>query len=271
MLKLCLLTLRTFMDRDGYAYPSQETIAKGASVSEKTAQRKLDTARKLGWLHVETRGRTGQGWKLHGYRCCIPDHIAVGAPDQRIIDGKYEERPEPQRGRSGYAGAERPEPQRGRSAQTSGTSGHDAPKVSPGRPEPEGDNVPSDVPTKSSFSSLHVSHQEGARARHAVLTRNESDDDSDAVDPTALAAALADVGVAVTPSHPTLIRWATDGVTVERALGAVAVARERKPAPQSIPLAYLDPIIREPPRETAADAMRRAIAESGINEDDIPF
>lgn len=61
----------------------------------------------------------------------------------------------------------------------------------------------------------------------------------------AMARALRDKGVQVTPSHPLLVAWVDQGVTVEKALEAVTVARGRKPAPEQIPTAYLDPIIAE--------------------------
>src|SRR5690606_31813453 len=86
MLKACLQTLRTYMDAEGYAFPSQALIAKGASLSEKTVQRKLDKARRLQWIGVYTHGRNGQGWKRQGYQCCVPDHVDVNEKDEHLFD-----------------------------------------------------------------------------------------------------------------------------------------------------------------------------------------
>jgi uncharacterized protein YdaU (DUF1376 family) len=60
-----------------------------------------------------------------------------------------------------------------------------------------------------------------------------------------LSAALRAAGVTVTPSNPYLLAWVAAGCTEAKAQEAVTIARDRKPAPQHVPAAYLDPIIRE--------------------------
>lgn len=61
----------------------------------------------------------------------------------------------------------------------------------------------------------------------------------------ALSAALRALGVIITPSNPVLVGWMEAGASEGIIREAVEMARERKPAPQRIPAAYLDPIVRE--------------------------
>ena len=60
-----------------------------------------------------------------------------------------------------------------------------------------------------------------------------------------LAVELRKVGVACTASHPRVVEWAGQGVTVQQALEAVQVARMRKPEGEPISANYLAPIIAE--------------------------
>ena len=60
-----------------------------------------------------------------------------------------------------------------------------------------------------------------------------------------LAVELRKVGVACTASHPRVLEWAGQGVTVQQALEAVQVARMRKPEGEPISANYLAPIIAE--------------------------
>jgi len=60
-----------------------------------------------------------------------------------------------------------------------------------------------------------------------------------------LAVELRKVGVACTASHPRVLEWAAQGVTVQQALEAVQVARMRKPEGEPISANYLAPIIAE--------------------------
>lgn len=93
-------------------------------------------------------------------------------------------------------------------------------------------------------SSAHTSTSVVARARDPG--GGQSDGEGRKISPeAAMAIPLREAGVGVTSIHPTLVAWVRDGFTVEQALGAVAVARERKPE-GTIPAAYLDPILRNP-------------------------
>lgn len=85
-LLLSLHTLASYMDRDGYAWPSQKLWAKGSRVTERTIRRHMEKAEGLGWLAVETRGRTGRGWRLYSYRAAVPDHILLDELDEEIAD-----------------------------------------------------------------------------------------------------------------------------------------------------------------------------------------
>ena len=60
-----------------------------------------------------------------------------------------------------------------------------------------------------------------------------------------LAVELRKIGVACTASHPRVLEWAGQGVTVQQALEAVQVARMRKPEGEPISANYLAPIIAE--------------------------
>ena len=60
-----------------------------------------------------------------------------------------------------------------------------------------------------------------------------------------LSAALRALGVIITPSNPVLVGWMEAGASEGIIREAVEMARERKPEPQRIPAAYLDPIVRE--------------------------
>jgi Helix-turn-helix domain len=74
------------MDRDGFAWPSQPTLAKAARVSDRTVRRHIEQAVALGWLSVDLAGHTGQGWRRHAYRCAIPDQLAVDDKDEELAD-----------------------------------------------------------------------------------------------------------------------------------------------------------------------------------------
>lgn len=68
-----------------------------------------------------------------------------------------------------------------------------------------------------------------------------------------MAKLLREEGVLVTPSHPTVVQWSLDGVTDAQLRESLEVARLRKPRPETIPIAYLAPILREL-RERPVDA-----------------
>lgn len=83
---LAMLVLRTYMDESGFAYPGQGTWAKGARKSVRMIQRYIVRAQHDDWLVVGNAGRTGQGWKHNGYRCCVPDWVALGEKDEVLAD-----------------------------------------------------------------------------------------------------------------------------------------------------------------------------------------
>lgn len=83
---LTLYTLSTFMNRDGFAYPSQVTVARGARASVRTIRRHMDQAERLGWVAIELAGNAGQGWRRHGYRCAVPDHVVLDESDEALAD-----------------------------------------------------------------------------------------------------------------------------------------------------------------------------------------
>lgn len=72
-------------------------------------------------------------------------------------------------------------------------------------------------------------------------TRIDSDDDTPA---GTLAKVCCDNGIRTTPFHPLVVEWAREGVTVQRLKAAIASARQRK-GDGKIPVAYLDPIVRD--------------------------
>lgn len=73
-------------------------------------------------------------------------------------------------------------------------------------------------------------------------------------------------GVTVTSAHPTLLAWITDGFTLPWILEAVDLARQAKPAPESIPANYLDRIVRKPPKkaEPAWWSSEKLILRKGV-------
>jgi helix-turn-helix protein len=83
---LTLYTLGTFMDRDGFAYPGQATLAKGARASVRTIRRHIDQAQALGWIGVSLAGNSGQAWRHYAYRCCIPDDVFLDEKDDALAD-----------------------------------------------------------------------------------------------------------------------------------------------------------------------------------------
>lgn len=85
-LRLTLYTLGTFMDDNGFAYPSQKTLARSALVSDRTIRRHLEDAEHSGWVAIQSAGRNGQGWRHHGYRAAVPSHVPLSEKDERLSD-----------------------------------------------------------------------------------------------------------------------------------------------------------------------------------------
>lgn len=77
-----LLTLSLHMNQRGdNAWPSQSLLAERTELSERSVQKHLKLAEKLGWLKVYDKGTTGQGWRLHGYVATVPADLDDAAPD----------------------------------------------------------------------------------------------------------------------------------------------------------------------------------------------
>jgi hypothetical protein len=70
-----LHALGTFVDKRGYAWPSQATIARAACMSTRAVQKALQCAERERWIGRHLGEATGQAWRRHGYRCCVPDHV----------------------------------------------------------------------------------------------------------------------------------------------------------------------------------------------------
>ena len=83
---LVMHTLRTYMDRDGFAFPSQATLARGARMHVKTVRRHLKRAEQLHWIGIARAGRGQKGWRLFAYRCCVPDSVVLGEKDAMLAD-----------------------------------------------------------------------------------------------------------------------------------------------------------------------------------------
>lgn len=82
---LCaMLILRTYMDQDGFAYPSLRTWAGGARMSVNTLRKHVEAASTAGWINVESRAGQRRERVRHVYRCTIPDHIVLDDKDEEI-------------------------------------------------------------------------------------------------------------------------------------------------------------------------------------------
>jgi hypothetical protein len=86
-LLLTLYTLGTYLDRDGFAYPAQKTLARGARTSVRTIRRHMRQAVGLGWMSMEQMNQGGQDWRCYRYRCAVPDHIPLSRLDETMADG----------------------------------------------------------------------------------------------------------------------------------------------------------------------------------------
>lgn len=83
---LTMYTIGTYMDRSGIAWPSQQTIAKGARASVRTVQRHIATAHRAGWLGIELAGHGGKGWRHYVYRAAVPNGLQLEFLDDEIAD-----------------------------------------------------------------------------------------------------------------------------------------------------------------------------------------
>ena len=76
---VAMLTLRTRLDADGYAFPSMELWARDSRMSVRKLRDVVSHAERTGWLEVVLAGRSGHGWRRHGYYIRTPEHAAPGA------------------------------------------------------------------------------------------------------------------------------------------------------------------------------------------------
>ena len=84
---LCaLLTLHTFMDPNGFAYPSLRTWAKAARMSTNTLTKHYKAALRDGWLAVEVKPPVGQAWRRNSYRAALPLTIQLPEKDEILSD-----------------------------------------------------------------------------------------------------------------------------------------------------------------------------------------
>jgi hypothetical protein len=85
-LLLTLYVIGTYMDRDGFSFPSQGLIAKGARASIRTVKRHIAAARAGGWLGVEPGQRGGKGWRHNVYRAAVPESLPLPEKHEEISD-----------------------------------------------------------------------------------------------------------------------------------------------------------------------------------------
>jgi hypothetical protein len=76
-----MLTLRTWMDENGFAYPGLRTWAAGARMAVNTLRKHLDAAVRGGWLGVEVSHS-----KSHHniYRCAVPPDVPLTEKDELL-------------------------------------------------------------------------------------------------------------------------------------------------------------------------------------------
>lgn len=199
-MKLVLHTARTFMDDDGYCFPSIRAIAKAASLNKSTVTTKVDEARKLGFLAVYPGSGRGKQWKGNAYRACVPvnsktapllakhqalidAHIAkVGDVDEVVEEGKV------------YG-----QPVQHETTGTAKVSGN-APKVSGLTDEgvrPDSTKVYGQpVPKFSSEVLIPSSHTEGPLARTVCVQEHGEQNKSQEPKPTAGPERFGQTGVA---------------------------------------------------------------------------
>lgn len=83
---LTMLVIGTYMDKEGFAFPSQELIAKGSRSSVRTVRRHVEFAKKHGWIAVTLSGRTGQAWRHQCYQAAVPANLPMTDTDEAISD-----------------------------------------------------------------------------------------------------------------------------------------------------------------------------------------
>lgn len=87
---LTMFMIGTFMDEDGFTFVGQGRIAKGARASARSVQRHIESARRLGWLHVElVRVKSKQNAKvtfMNNYRATVPADLELPEKDEELRD-----------------------------------------------------------------------------------------------------------------------------------------------------------------------------------------
>lgn len=113
----------------------------------------------------------------------------------------------------------------------------------PVNPNPDSEKrFPGGEGTPDSAATLGAAALERLRTPLPMAeTRIDSDDNTPA---GTLAKVCCDNAIRTTPFHPLVVEWAREGVTVQRLKAAIATARQRK-GDGKIPVAYLDPIVRD--------------------------
>lgn len=84
--RCAMLTLRTWMDDDGFAYPNLRTWAAGACMSTNTLSKHYKAALRDGWLGVERNPQGGQSWKRNSYRAAVPANVKLPEKDEQLSD-----------------------------------------------------------------------------------------------------------------------------------------------------------------------------------------
>jgi hypothetical protein len=108
-------------------------------------------------------------------------------------------------------------------------------------------------PTSPDFPQIPTTDMEGnGREGKGTTTPSAENPSAGIVVPAcpttegAIAGELRKLGVSITSQNPILRAWVADGFSLGRICEAVELARMSKPAPHTIPAAYLDAIVRKP-------------------------
>lgn len=81
--KLLLLTLSTYMNKNGRCWPSIKTLAKNMLMQKRTVLRHIEVATKQGWLNISKNSGQGQGWKRNLYQANFPAEISVDNTEEK--------------------------------------------------------------------------------------------------------------------------------------------------------------------------------------------
>ena len=84
--RCAMLTLHTFMDANGFAFPSLRTWAEASCMSVNTLRKHLQTAVERRWIVVDQRHGREKGWAQNRYRCVVPSEIELNEKDEMLAD-----------------------------------------------------------------------------------------------------------------------------------------------------------------------------------------